>query len=117
RSRIPPARRSPRPGKGKTRRRGSRAACRTICSGLRREEAVARGRARSWRALFTRAATTFAIVGIGTHEHPSAAIVDHHFVEETFRGTAERAATVVAIALERMIFEIERHDRCLGRDG
>src|SRR5262249_16472282 len=117
RSRIPPPRRSPRPGKGKTRRRGSRAACRTICSGLRREEAVARGRARSWRALFIRAATTFAIVGVGTTEHPSAAVIGHHFVEETFHRTAERAAAVMAIALERVIFEIERHDRRVRRDG
>src|SRR5262249_48778598 len=117
RSRIPPPRRSPRPGKGKTRRRGSRAACRTICSGLRREEAGARGRARSWRALFIRAATTFAIVGVGTHEHASAVIVGHHFVEETLRGAADCAAAVMAIALERVIVEIERHDRRVRRDG
>src|SRR5262249_52086229 len=50
RSRIPPPRRSPRRDKGQTRRRGSRAACRTICSGTRREEAVDLRRAPSWRA-------------------------------------------------------------------
>src|SRR5262249_43310078 len=50
RSRIPPPRRAPRRDKEKTRRRGSRAVCRTTCSGHQRQGAADRARAGSWRA-------------------------------------------------------------------
>src|SRR5262245_36696327 len=60
-------------------------------------------------------AALLAIVGIRAHEHAAAAVVDDHLVEEAVGRPAQRAAPVVAVALERMILEIERDDAGMGR--
>src|SRR4051812_41009068 len=57
-----------------------------------------------------------AIVGVRTQEHAPAAVVGHDLVQEAFGGAAERANALVAIALERMVLEIERNYLGIRRD-
>src|SRR5262249_6063022 len=56
-------------------------------------------------------APPFAIVAVGAHEHAPTAVVDDHLVEERIGRAAQRAGRVMAIALERVVLEVERHDR------
>src|SRR4029077_12472610 len=57
-----------------------------------------------------------AIVGVRADIHAAAAVVGDDLVEEAVRRTAQRACAVETIALERMVFEVERHNICVRRD-
>src|SRR5262245_5836391 len=57
-----------------------------------------------------------AIVGVGAHEHAPPAVVGDHLVEKALGRAAEGAGSVMAITLERVILEIERHHGGMGRD-
>src|ERR1700693_3047177 len=56
-----------------------------------------------------------AMIGIGTDEHPPALVVGDDLIEVGIVCSAQCAGRVEAIAGERMILEIERHHRRMGR--
>src|SRR5262245_44081238 len=70
----------------------------------------------TFTAAMDRAQTMLAIVGIGADEHAATRIIGDDLVEIGILRSAERTRRVEAIALERMVLEIERHDFRVRRD-
>src|ERR1700759_1367663 len=55
-------------------------------------------------------------IRIRANEHPPALVVGDDLVEVRVIGAAQRAGRVMTVAVERMVLEIERHHRRVGRD-
>ncbi|EKJ94209.1 carbon-phosphorus lyase complex subunit [Bradyrhizobium lupini HPC(L)] len=57
------------------------------------------------------------MIGIGADEHPSASVIQHHFIQIDIFCAAQRAGLVEALDFKRMILEIEADDVGVGRYG
>src|ERR1700704_4656260 len=73
-------------------------------------------RSRAFAAAMTLGLTGLAVIGVGADEHPATLVAGDDFIEVGIFGTAQRAWRVEAVARERMILEVERNHRRMGRD-
>src|ERR1700685_4317126 len=69
------------------------------------------------RRTVAQSAVLLAIVRIRADEHAAAAVVGDYFVEVAVGGAANLAGCLVAIGLEWVILEVERHHARIRRNG
>src|SRR5258707_15162788 len=74
-------------------------------------------RRRALAAVMALGLARLAIISVGTHEHPSALVVDDDLVEIGIASPTQRAGRVEPVARERVILEIERYDTGMRRDS